>query len=248
MVFLKVLIPTLIAVAAKLCTGGGSIDVSEVIEWDVMNWSLALDFWGTWSALDLQNCCALELGAGNGGLSLWLALQGAFVVCSDLRNPARFARALHKKYNVENRVEYQAISTTHIPYENHFDLVVFKSMLGDVGRNNHHELQHLAVEEIFKSLKPGGELWFAENLVGSPLHRLTRRFIRRGKLWRYLTIEETGQLLENFSEEHHATAGFLGVFGRDGRSRNLLGALDRYVCNRLVPERWKYVVIVRARK
>jgi hypothetical protein len=101
---------------------------------------------------------------------------------------------------------------------------------------------------MFKALRPGGELWFAENLAGSALHRLARRFIRRGGLWRYPTVAEIEQLLAPFSSVRRTTAGFLGVFGRDGRLRDALGTFDRLLCNRLLPDAWKYVVIVCARK
>ncbi|HEX8776467.1 MAG TPA: class I SAM-dependent methyltransferase [Pyrinomonadaceae bacterium] len=238
----------LMAAVISLFLDAGAFDLTDVIEWDVLNWSLALDFWEQRSALDLKNCIALELGAANGGLTLWLALKGARIVCSDLHGPTALARALHRKYNVEHLIEYRAINATSIPYTNHFDLVIFKSMLGDIGRGDRTDLQARAMEESFRALKPGGEIWFAENLRGSALHRLSRRFIKRGRLWRYLSIGETRRLLESFSGQQYLAAGFLGVFGRDGSFRNVLGAIDRLVCNRLFPDHWKYLVVARATK
>jgi SAM-dependent methyltransferase len=241
-------LPLLITVVINSFLGGDAFDLTDVVEWDVLNWSLALNFWEQWSALDLTQCVALELGAANGGLTLWLALKGARVICSDLRGPTREARALHRKYGVEHLIEYRAINATDIPYTNHFDLVIFKSMLGDIGRNDRPDLQAVAMEESYRALKPGGELWFAENLQGSALHRLSRRCIKRGRLWRYLEVGETRQLLERFSGQKYMTAGFLGVFGRDGILRNALGVIDRLVCNRLFPDCWKYLIVVRATK
>lgn len=238
----------LIASALNLYFGGDAFDLTDVIEWDVLNWSLALDFWEQWSGLDLTNCLALELGAANGGLTLWLARQGVRVVCSDLHGPTPQARALHRKYGVEDLIEYRAIDATNIPYTSHFDLVIFKSMLGDIGRNDRTDLQAKVMEESFRALKVGGELWFAENLQGSVLHRLARRFIRRGTLWRYLSIGETRHLLKSFSGQQYMTAGFLGVFGRAGIFRNALGAIDRLACNRLFPDHWKYLIVARATK
>lgn len=246
--FLLTLLPTLIAIAVKLCDDTIGFDLTDVIEWDVPNWSLALDFWVQGSELDLQHCRALELGAAHGGLSLWLALSGARVVCTDLRGPTPQARTLHRKYHVEDLIEYAALDATSIPYANHFDLVIFKSVLGDIGRNNRPELQARAVSEMFKALKPGGELWFAENLSGATLHRLARRCVKRGRLWRYLTVAEIDELLAQFTHKQQMTAGFLGVFGRARFVRNALGAFDRLLCNRLLPDRWKYMIVVRARK
>jgi hypothetical protein len=46
-------------------------DIAEFIEWDVRNWSAALNFWLGHTTQDISQCSALELGSLNGGLSLW---------------------------------------------------------------------------------------------------------------------------------------------------------------------------------
>lgn len=244
----------LCAAAALLVKLGGGVDagaaagLTDFVEWDLSNWAPALDFWLQTSSLDLSNVYALEIGAGLGGLTLWLALKGARVVCTDLRGPAPGARELHRRHGVEHLISYRALDATAIPYVEKFDLVIFKSVLGDVGRGGRRESQERAVREMHKALRPGGELWFAENLEGSALHRLARRLIPRGTLWRYVSLEEAGQFLSPFRRRHLRTTGFLGVFGREGLPRDLLGALDRAVFNRVVPERWRYVVFGTAQK
>lgn len=250
----RIIFFSLSALAALLValgvTDSGVVDssLSEFVEWDLSNWSPALDFWLQSTSLDLSNTIVLELGAGLGGLSLWLALKGARVVCSELNGVTEEARALHAKHNVQHLITYRAIDATHIPYAEHFDLVLFKSVLGDVGRGGRREMQDEAMREIHKSLKPGGELWFAENLSGSALHRFARKFIRRGSLWRYVSLEEISQFLSPFRRFGYRTTGFLGVFGRGGLPRNLLGALDRLLFNHVVPSRWRYVVMGTAKK
>jgi SAM-dependent methyltransferase len=239
-----------VALLAKLggADAGADAGLSDFVEWDLANWAPALDFWLQTSSLDLSKTFALELGAGLGGLSLWLALKGAHVVCTDLRGPSPEARALHRRHHVEHLISYRALDATDIPDVEKFDLVIFKSVLGDVGRCGRRELQERAVREIHKALRPGGELWFAENLKGSALHRLARRFIRRGSLWRYVSLEETEQFLSPFRRRAFRTKGFLGVFGRGGWPRRLLGTLDTLVFNRVAPERWRYVVFGTAQK
>jgi SAM-dependent methyltransferase len=165
-----------------------------------------------------------------------------------LKGATAKARALHRKHNVEHLITYGAIDATSIPYTEQFDLVIFKSVLGDIGRGRRRDLQDRALREIHKALRPGGELWFAENLTGSALHRFARRFVRRGSLWRYVSLEETEQFLSPFRRHARRTAGFLGVFGRDGLPRRALGGLDRVLFNRVVPERWRYVVMCVAKK
>ncbi|HEX8160362.1 MAG TPA: methyltransferase domain-containing protein [Pyrinomonadaceae bacterium] len=245
---LTALAVVLVALGLGSAADVADANLADFVEWDLSNWSPALDFWLQSTSLDLSGSVALELGAGLGGLSLWLALRGARVVCSDLKGATDEARALHRKYNVQHLITYRAVDATSIPYAGHFDLVLFKSVLGDVGRGGRRELQARAVGEIYKSLRPGGELWFAENLTGSALHRLARRFIRRGSLWRYVSLDEMKELLSPFGRHACRTTGFLGVFGRGGVPRKLLGALDHALFNHVVPERWRYVVIGTAKK
>ena len=152
---------------------------ADVIGWDVRNWSAALGFWEREGESDLSNCLALELGAKDGGLSLWMALKGARVVCSDVNGPAEGARSLHERYGVSRSIEYRRVDAADIPYEDHFDVVLFKSVLGGIGNSDDRSAQARAIREIWKCLKPGGELFFAENLAASPLHRFFRRRVVR---------------------------------------------------------------------
>ena len=56
----------------------------EVIEWDVKNWSRAIEFWEKDIPENLEGMKVLDIGGRNGGLSLFWALKGADVVCSDV--------------------------------------------------------------------------------------------------------------------------------------------------------------------
>jgi 2-polyprenyl-3-methyl-5-hydroxy-6-metoxy-1,4-benzoquinol methylase len=109
------------------------VEPRDFIDWDVRNWSAALDYWLARTRKDLSKCYALELGSRHGGLSLWLALQGARVICSDIRPPTDSAKQRHRKYGVADRIQYQIVDATDIGYENEFDVVAFKSLLGGLG-------------------------------------------------------------------------------------------------------------------
>ncbi len=224
-------------------------NLADFVEWDVKNWGAALEFWRTHSSKELSGCSALELGCGRGGLSLWLAANGAQVVCSDLNGPREEAKIKHKQHGVSNLVSYQAIDATNIPYEEEFDVIVFKSALGGIGRLKQRELQARAMAEIHKSLKKGGELYFAENLVASPLHKFLRKsFVQWGKSWRYVSLEEMQEFLQPFGEVEYTTIGFAGTFGRTEAQRNFLGTVDRLLLDRIVPSRWRYIMAGVARK
>jgi SAM-dependent methyltransferase len=172
---------------------------SEIVEWDVENWSVALDYWQRHSALTLSTCTALEIGSRHGGLSLWLALSGATVVCSDLNGPSDAAVRKHDRYGVSKSIRYERVDALNLPYADAFDLLVFKSVLGGIGHNGERERQRQAVQEMYKALKPGGELWFAENLVGSPVHSVLRDlFIDWAPRWRYISMGELADFLDPF--------------------------------------------------
>jgi SAM-dependent methyltransferase len=223
--------------------------LADIVEWDVANWACALPYWLQHSALRLGACQALEIGSRHGGLSLWLALCGADVVCSDLDGPTDLARQKHARYGVSSRVTYRDINALDIPYENTFDLVAVKSVLGGIGRDGHAERQHAAIEQMYRALKPGGELWFAENLTGSPLHRALRgRFVRWGTSWRYPSAGELTAFLQPFESIRCSTHGVLGALGRTERQRALLGRLDGLFVNALVPGSWRYIAFGVARK
>ena len=222
---------------------------ADFVEWDVYNWSKALDFWLAHTKQDISRCSALEVGARNGGLSLWLALQGARVLCSDIALPSSIALSQHQTYAVSHLIEYESIDATSIPYENRFDVIVFKSLLGGVGRGGRKDLQSKAVIEIHKALKKGGELFFAENLLGSPFHVFLRRlFVRWGRTWRYVSVSEMQEFMAPFSTVEYRTLGFSGAFARTETLRGVLGLLDDAVLNRVVPNSWRYIIAGVARK
>ncbi len=216
--------------------------LTDIVQWDIRNWSQALEFWDRNVDWDSVHTC-LELGARDGGLSLWLGLKNKAVVCSDLENNRPWALVHHKKYNLDSRIEYATIDATAIPYENHFDIVTFKSVLVNVGWGDNRQRQQTAIDQIYKALKPGGKLLFAENLTGSLLHRFVRkRCVHWGAWCRYVTTDEMRTFLQRFSRCEMRTTGVLGVFGRTERQRSILSAMDQALLNRVTPERWRYLV------
>ncbi len=215
--------------------------MADIIQWDIKSWQEALRFWEENVKWDkVRN--ALELGAHRGGLSLWLALKGKEVVCSDIGDPKRYAQPLHNKYKVGDLIDYKAIDATSMPYENCFDLVVFKSIIGGIGIRGGLQKQQQVFNQIFKALRPGGYLLFAENLRATAFHMILRRaFMKRGKDWRYVSINEMKTFLKEFSCFIIKTTGFLATLGRNESQRTLLSILDAAVFNRILPDDWKYI-------
>lgn len=216
--------------------------IEDIIEWDVVNWSKALDFWAKNTDLENQQYQCLELGGRRGGLSLWLAMKNNHVICSDISSPEEHASKLHTKHSYSGKIDYQAIDATNITYENHFDVVIFKSILGGISSNNNDYLKKQAISEIYKSLKPSGKLLFAENLEASFMHRFFRkRFVTWGGGWNYLKHTEIAALFESFENLEYQTIGFLGTFGRTERQRRILGIIDSII-KPIIPKKKRYIV------
>jgi len=223
--------------------------LQDFVEWDVRNWSVALDFWLANSTQRLAGCSALEIGGRNGGLSLWLALQGARVIYSDVNGPTEKAVLRHRASAVAHLIEYCVVDATDIPFSEQFDVIVFKSVLGGIGAHGGRESQARAIREMHKALKKGGELIFAENSVASPFHKaLRRKYVRWGRKWRYVSVKDMEEFLSVFSQVRLFTIGFAGTFGRSETQRNWLGLIDRAFLERLVPIKWRYIIAGVARK
>lgn len=232
---------------SRMCADMGSDKerlFRDVFEWDVTNWSPALEFWSHCLQGRLEGSRALELGARQGGLSLWLALNGARVVCSDVADPVDAGRGLHTRYGVADLIRYEKIDARSIPYRDEFDIVAFKSILGGVRGRFGDQAQNAILASIHGALKPRGSLLFIENLEGSHFHRmLRRRFVRWESTWKYLRLDEVEPLFAGFRTLDFITCGFAGCFGRTESQRWALGKLDSWFLARAVPRSWHYVLI-----
>ena len=220
---------------------GGEL-LRDIIEWDVASWKRAL---GLWDALvpDLHGARVLDIGSRHGGLALYFALKGCHVVASDVSGPSRRARHLHARYGVSDRIVYEQVDALHIPHpDGCFDVVSFKSVLGEIGSHGNHARQRQAVAEMRRVLRKGGRLLFAENARATALHGLLRRaFTPWGEWWRYLPANEVAGLFGEFDHLEVSFRGFAATLGRSERQRRLLHLLD-VALEPVLPARWKYVV------
>lgn len=220
-------------------------EIQDIIEWDVVNWSVALRYWD--ADLNGKTGNGLELGGKRGGLSYWMSLRGLNVVCSDLESPENVAAPFHAERGVKN-VEYEAINAMDIQHQNAFDNVAFKSILGGIAANGKDAIKKQCLDEMYKALKPGGTLYFAENLEASGLHRFFRKkFVQWGGRWNYVRYRELNELFASFDEVEFHTVGFFGAFGRTEKQRKFFGTVDK-VFKPLIPKSKRYIVYGVARK
>mgnify|MGYP001413205214 FL=1 len=47
----------------------------EIITWDIFNWARALNYLDKEKSKQFKNCRVLEIGADNGGMSFWAAVN-----------------------------------------------------------------------------------------------------------------------------------------------------------------------------
>jgi len=226
------------------------MDINEkrdLIGWDIINWFKAIPYWEKHAPISRGNNKCLELGASNGGLSLWMAKYNNEVVCSDLNIPGKEATSIHEKYNYGSNISYEALDATNIPYHDYFDVVAFKSIVGGIsGYYGDNSYKYKTLHEMYKALKPGGKLLFAENLKGSGVHVILRKFFGT-KDWNYLRLDEIQSVFADFKHVKYTTVGFFGCFGRNEKQRNFLGKIDTMI-ERVIPGKLHYIVIGIAEK
>lgn len=213
--------------------------LQDILQWDVASWGKALPLWQ--QQLDrLRPQTALAIGEREGGLSLWLALQGIQVVCSDLNPFPDETAKMHERYQVQDRISYQRQDALDLTVDDgHYDLVIFKSVIGSLSTK---ERQLRAISEMHRVLKPGGVLLFAENMRSTYLHAyLRRRYIRWASYWRYLHWQQDRDLFEPFYKLDLRSYGLLAALGRSPWQRRALSSLDRFLCP-ITPSTWHYIM------
>jgi SAM-dependent methyltransferase len=228
------------------------VDITDIIEWDKSNWAKAIPFWEqhlrrvneTNETKLLKNKNVLELGGRRGGLSLWAASLGGNVICSDLENPEKIASPIHDKYPEWRKlIQYETINALEIPYEDHFDIICFKSVLGRVSSLYEGANREMLIQ-IHKALKDKGRLLFAENLAATSLHMWARKKFRGwGESWKYQYFDDLYKLCSEYFEPIYRTVGFTGTLGLNENMKIFLGHVDTVFFDWSLPESWRYIFI-----
>lgn len=215
-------------------------ELNDILQWDVKNWKNALSFWQ--AHFDIKpGMKVLALGEREGGISIFFAKLGCEVVCTDYREyvPEKM-RELHESYGLQDKITYKKVDMSAIEYEdNHFDIVVFKSVLGVLADKG---LQDRSMSEIHRVLKQSGALLFAENSAGTKLHQyLRKKYVGWAQRWRYISLNEVKEWSKLFANAFIKSYGTLSIFGRSEKQRKILAAVD-WSIHPVVPRRCKYII------
>lgn len=213
--------------------------MSDLVGWDVATWSAAFRRWDEVVADAPPVLRCLEIGAGPGGPSLWLARKGHDVLCTNQAMTVEIASPLHERHDYSGSIEYRTIDARELPFDGEFDVAVFKSVLGGVGDLAD---QAKVVAGLHRALKPGGVLLFAENIRGTVVHQAARSlmFRRRRADWRFNSFYRLRRLLGAFPTVSMSTAGVTAVFGTTEGRRSALAKADRFL-SPITPPSWRYM-------
>jgi SAM-dependent methyltransferase len=228
--------------------------ITDIIEWDVYNWSKALEVWQPIIDQLPKDAKILAVGERKGGLSLWLALQGFNVVCTDRAAIASTAQSLHHSYNVQNKITYHEVDIVNdkLPAEA-YDLVIMKSVLGGLkeayqdARTRTSQARQHAIDNIYTCLKPGGYLLSADNMQGSSLHQYLRNRKNKDKNWYYFSPSEVQDLFKPFSPIQTVFFGIIPTHFKNPTLNKFIYFINQNLLQGL-PERAKYIGITTARK
>ena len=202
-------------------------DYSNFIAWDVPNWSRALRYLDSKKSVSFKDKKVLEIGAGDAYLSLWAAIKGANVICSDIIGPSESFMNQVSLYKLEN-IEFKALDALNLPFSNKFDYVLFKSILGGIGKADSIENESIVMKQIHQVLKPGGECLFMENMRATWLHNfLRKRSDAEITNWYYPTLMEFYKFSKFFNKVSFRTFGFIGL--GDFPLKNFRSKLDYHL-------------------
>lgn len=230
------------------------LPIDEIIEWDVLNWSQLVKYWQPILDGLPRNSKILAVGERNGGLSLWLALMGFDVVCTDMKPVTSAAVELHKKYKVAHKIEYMELDILDTGNTQAlYDVVIAKSVIGGLKANRHQsrtrsfDVQKLAVNNIYTLLKPGGYFFSAENLLGGALFRYARKLKGKHKGWRHLDHRELHELYNQYPIVQIKTFGILPTFFSRRAYNYSMYLINKYILF-FMPMRSRYIAFVTAQK
>lgn len=225
--------------------------LKDIIGWDVVNWGHSLQLFEKNINFSSMKS-ALEIGCGSfGGYSLYLASKNIKTICSNPFGDFDKTKAIHSKYSFKNNLKYEKIDALNIKYDNKFDCIAFKSVIGVLGygkkdRYDNIDREKQMISQIHNALKPNGYLIMTENLKASVIHQYINNkygWGKNSKGWRYFSVKEYFEIIgDKFELIDYETRGVLGYLGKYEPLKNILGTFDSLILDNFVSEDSKYIL------
>lgn len=231
-----------------------NIPRKDVIEWDVLNWSRLVAYWQPVIEKLPRNARVLAIGERRGGLSLWLASLGFSVECTDIADHFHEARTLHHKHGLEKQISYRLLDIVNeCPGAETYDIIIAKSVLGGLKMDRSDAAtrtktaQIQAIENIQRSLKPGGYFFSAENMEGGRLVQLMRSLSGKTRGWQHLAYKDLTTLFSPFRIVETKTFGILPTLFPYSWLNSIMYFLNKYVLF-ILPVGNRYIAFTTAQK
>jgi len=156
---------------------------------------------------DLSGKKVLEMGCGNGWISLRFAKSGARVWACDI-SPKTIQLAKHLAETAHLDVAFETMICEEMTYEDNFFDFVFMHMA------LHHCDIVATAEQIHRVLKPGGKAILIEDYAYHPIMRLYRALTpnKHTENETPLTVEDTLAIASDFSSHTIEYSGLLNIF------------------------------------
>jgi ubiquinone/menaquinone biosynthesis C-methylase UbiE len=189
-----------------------------------------IDFWG-----DISDKKILDLGCGNGWISMSLGISGAIVYGIDI-SPRRIeiANKYLKENGLENNVKFETMICEEMTYEdNFFDFAFMHATL-------HHCDIEKTSEQIHRVLKPGGKAVFIEDFAYHPIMNLYRKLTpdKHTKYEKALDDKDLDVIVSHFSSHFYKYYGLLNLVETFNnpflcRIKPMLRSIDNFIYNHI---------------
>jgi len=177
--------------------------------WNRKVWADAIEFAIAALPFDLHGKKVLEIGASDRStIAPVFAAMGAQAFCSYYQKVAGFIENGQLKYV---RAKYglgdiPVFAANIAAIEGRFDVIVMKSVLGGVCRNEDYDAIRSIIGKLMKNnVAEGGVILTFDNGYIAPFRALRRRLGTGGHSWNYFESAKFARALSSFS---HVTQGF----------------------------------------
>jgi hypothetical protein len=211
--------------------------IEDCCGWNRKTWADAVEFALGALPYDLSGKLVIEVGASEkSSLAPIFAARNAHVVCSYYNKPPGFIeRPLHRlcvKYKLH---DIPTIDANVMALPGRYDVIVMKSVLGGVFRNNDYEgLSALMRRLVLNNLNPQGTILSFDNGYINAFHKLRHKHHSGGGVsWTYLKRDKLERALNGF-DFVIAGFGYLNV-GQNALLNSLVYQLDKLVVGLVKP-------------